>query len=687
MSYKERNISPKFFDKELGWLLFNERVLNLSESKNVPLLERLNFHNIFHSNLDEFFMKRVGKLRALMKRIEEREPFRSKVSRTYLSSLLEKVAELSHRSFENLNDELLPSLEKNNIHLTTPDSLSADQKKWLHQHFESKIFPLLTPMVVDSGHPFPLISNLSYSLGFVVKRRSKNQRYFVRVKLPPNSPLWIELPSQLKTHTFVNLLDTVLFYQQEIIPNIDVESVFSFRVIRSLEAQKKETDEEAEDLLELMAEEIRMRKYLEIVRFEYSGDMNPWAKNFLQRELSIKNEDFSKIPLALPFKKVDAPTSLKISRLKYKPFKPQVPVQLDNQKTIFENISNGDILLHHPFDSFSDSVETFLKEAAEDPQVLSIKMTLYRAGTHSPIIEALTRAALNGKSVICLVELKARMDEERNIQWAKKLEAAGVHVIYGVLDLKTHAKIIVIVRKEGENLKTYAHVGTGNYNAQTAKLYTDLGLFTADPKLSKELIKGFHYLTGMAGRSEFKQILVSPLNLKQKLLELIENERQHAHCGRPSQILIKCNNMDDVDIVKALYRASQAGSNIELVIRGFTTLYPELPRLSENIHVRSVLGRLLEHSRIYYFSDGKKDPLQGKFFIGSSDVMRRSFQDRVELVVPLLHLEARKKLWEYIEVLKSPRCKRWQMNSDGTYTLMQNSETFDVQDEWINQKT
>ncbi len=687
MSLKERNIPPKFFDKELGWLLFNERVLNLSESKDVPLLERLNFHNIFHSNLDEFFMKRVGKLNALMKRIEEREPFRSKVSRTYLYSLLEKVAELSHRSFENLSDDILPALEKNNIHLTTPDSLTVDQKKWLHQHFESKIFPLLTPMVVDSGHPFPLISNLSYSLGFVIKRRSKNQRYFVRVKLPPHSPLWIEIPSQVKTHTFVNLLDTVLFYQEEILPNIDVESVFSFRVIRSLEAQKKETEEEAEDLLELMAEEIRMRKYSEIVRLEFSGDMNPWAKNFLQRELSIKNEDFSKVPLSLPFKKVDAPTSLKLTRLKYKAFKPQIPARLDNQKTIFENIAEGDILLHHPFDSFSDSVENFLNEAAEDPHVLSIKMTLYRAGTHSPIIDALSRAALNGKSVICLVELKARMDEERNIQWAKKLEAAGVHVIYGVLELKTHAKIIVIVRKEGENLKTYAHVGTGNYNPQTAKLYTDLGLFTSDPKLSKELIKGFHYLTGMAGRSEFKQILVSPLNLKQKLLELIENERQHAHCGRPSHLFIKCNNMDDIDIVKALYRASQAGTKIELVIRGFTTLYPELPRLSENIHVRSILGRLLEHSRIYYFSDGKKDPLHGKFFMGSSDVMRRSFQERVELVVPLLHLETRKNLWEYIEALKSPRCKRWQMNSDGTYTLIKDSETFDIQDRWIVEKT
>jgi polyphosphate kinase len=279
------------------------------------------------------------------------------------------------------------------------------------------------------------------------------------------------------------------------------------------------------------------------------------------------------------------------------------------------------------------------------------------------------------------------MDEERNIQWAKKLEAAGVHVIYGVLDLKTHAKIIVIVRKEGDLLKTYSHVGTGNYNAQTARLYTDLGLFTADPKLSKELIKGFHYLTGMAGRSEFKQILVSPLNLKQKLLELIENERQHARCGRPSQIFLKCNNMDDVDVVKALYRASQAGTKIELVIRGFTTLYPELPRLSENIHVRSILGRLLEHSRIYYFGDGKKDPLQGKFFIGSSDVMRRSFQERVELVIPLLHIETRKKILEYIDVLKSPRCKRWQMNSDGTYSLIQNAETFDIQDKWIQEKT
>jgi polyphosphate kinase len=314
-------------------------------------------------------------------------------------------------------------------------------------------------------------------------------------------------------------------------------------------------------------------------------------------------------------------------------------------------------------------------------------MTLYRAGTHSPIIDALTRAARNGKSVICLVELKARMDEERNIKWAKQLEASGVHVIYGVLDLKTHAKIIVIVRKEGDSLKTYAHVGTGNYNAQTAKLYTDLGLLTADPKLSKELIKGFHYLTGMAGRSEFKQILVSPLNLKQKLLELIEHERHHALNGKPSQIFIKCNNMDDTDIVKALYRASQAGCKIELVIRGFTTLFPEAPRLSENIHVRSILGRLLEHSRIYYFSDGKKDPLQGKFFIGSSDVMRRSFQERVELVVPLLHLETRQKLWEYIEILKSSHCKRWQMNSDGTYSFINNEKTYDIQDKWISEKT
>lgn len=685
---KERKLPPKFFDKELGWLLFNERVLNLSESLEVPALERLNFHNIFHSNLDEFFMKRVGKLRALMKRIEAQDPLRSKVTKAYVQSLIEKVNELSGRSYENLSQDLLPRLDKAGIHLTTPEELSFQEKKGLRAVFDSQVFPLLTPMVVDNGHPFPLISNLNLSLGFVVKRTGKTQKNFVRVKIPSVLPMWIQVPSTNgKRKQFINLCDLILMFQEDILPRVEVESTFSFRVIRSLENQSRSEPEEAEDLLELMAEEIRLRKYSEIVRIEYAGNLHPWARQFLQRELEVKPEDFAQIPLPLAFKKIDAPVQLKIPKLRYKTFESQTPAPFAKDESTLKAISKGDILVHHPFDSFSDSVEAFLKEAADDPQVLSIKMTLYRAGSRSPIIESLSHAAMNGKSVICLVELKARLDEERNIQWAKKLEAAEVHVIYGVLDLKTHAKICVVVRKEGDKLKTYAHVGTGNYNAQTAKHYTDLGLFTCNDGLAKELIKGFNYLTGMAGRSEFKQILVSPITLKQQILEHIERERIFAQGGKPACIIFKCNNFDDVDVVKALYRASQAGVKITLIIRGFSTLIPGIPGLSDNIRVISVLGRLLEHSRIYYFSDGKKEPLAGKFFMGSSDLMRRSFQERVELVVPLLAPHTRKEVWDYLSLLTDKNCLRWEMQNDGVYVRIQTKESFDVQQRLIDEKT
>ncbi|MEZ4813689.1 MAG: polyphosphate kinase 1 [Bdellovibrionota bacterium] len=685
---KERKLPAKFFDKELGWLLFNERVLNLSESSDVPELERLNFHNIFHSNLDEFFMKRVGKLRAQMKRIESKDPFRSKVTKIYVQSLNEKVNELVGRSFENLSQDLLPRLESNGIILTTPDQLSYQEKKDLRELFDSRVFPLLTPMVVDHGHPFPLISNLNLSLGFVVRRAGKSQPNFVRVKIPPVLPMWIQIPTRTpKKYQFINLRDLILMYQDEILPRVEVESTFSFRVIRSLENQSRSGPEEAEDLLELMAEEIRLRKYSEIVRIEHSGMLHPWARQFLQRELEVRPEDFAQIQLPLAFKKIDAPTQLRLPKLRYKPFNSRIPKAIKQGESFFKTINKADILVHHPFDSFSDSVEAFIREAADDPQVLSIKMTLYRAGTKSPIIEALSRAARSGKSVICLVELKARLDEERNIQWAKKLEAAEVHVIYGVLDLKTHAKICVVVRKEGDKLRTYAHVGTGNYNAQTAKLYTDLGLFTSNDKLAKELIKGFNYLTGMAGRADFKQILVSPTTLKQQFLEHIEKECLYAQGGKPARIILKCNNFDDVDIVKALYKASQAGVEITLIVRGFSTLVPGVPGLSENIRVISVLGRLLEHSRIYYFSDGKKDPLSGKIFIGSSDLMRRSFQERVELLVPLMAPHTRKEVWEYLSLLIDTNCLRWEMGRDGVYSRIQGPNSFDIQQKMINEKT
>lgn len=673
-----RKVSPKFFDKELGWLLFNERVLELSETQSNPLLERLNFHNIFHSNLDEFFMKRVGKLRAQIKKIEEKDPLSSKITKTYLGSLLEKVNELNRRSFQNLTEDLIPALEKNGIFFTTPDCLSSAEKTWLHETFEKKVFPLLTPLVVDSGHPFPLISNLSHSIGFVVRRPGRSQRHFLRVKLPPFLPMWILVPQPGRKNTFVNLLDVVQNFQDELLPQVEIDATFHFRVIRSLEISKKQEIEEAEDLLELMAEEIKARRYSEVVRFEYSGVMHNWARQFLQRELEVKNEDFVQYNIPLTYKKFDAPCSLKIQRLKYKPFKAVVPPALQKDGGIFKAIDRGDILVHHPYESFSDSVEAFINEAADDPNVLSIKMTLYRAGTQSPIIEALSRAALNGKSVVCLVELKARLDEERNIQWAKKLEAAGVHVIYGVLDLKTHAKITVVVRKEGEDLVPYAHVGTGNYNGQTARLYTDLGLFTRQSKLSKELMKGFNYLTGMAGGSEFKQILVSPINLKQNLIEMIEKEALSSKQGKGGRIIIKCNNFDDVDVTRALYRASQAGVDITLVIRGFSTLIPQIKGLSENVRVISILGRHLEHSRIYYFGDGRKKSQEGRFYVGSSDMMRRSFHERVELVAPIESPEVKEKVWDYLKLLMDENCSRWEMQSDGTYRRFSGKNYFDI---------
>ena len=653
-----------FSNRELGWLNFNLRVLAEVEDANNPLLERLKFLSISSSNLDEFFMKRVGGLKRHVAYGISAKSSDGQTPEMQLQMIMKKLPSMLKRQKES-SEILIKELKKEGCEIVAYKDLKDSEKKFVKDFFNLNIFPILTPLSVDPGHPFPFISNLSTSLGVsLINPNNDDEKLFARVKIPRVINQWVSVDGSKKV---VHLIDIIQAHLQELFPSMKVTGNVLFRVSRNADSDREEED--VEDLLAMIEEELRQRRFAEIVRLELGHCSDPWLKEFLLSQLELKEEDVFTMPQEFDLTDFTLLAQmLNWDKHKYPSWSPVVPAHLsDTTLTIFDAIKRQDILLHHPFESFSSSVERLIRDAAADPDVLAIKMTLYRTGDNSPFIKALIEAAELGKQVVCLIELKARFDEERNIYWAQELENAGVHVVYGVVGLKTHAKTSLIVRRESDRVRCYAHIGTGNYNSSTSRFYTDLGLLTCDERITGELVEFFNYLTGKSLKQDYQHLILAPVNMFNKMKEFIQRERDHAKAGRPSLIIAKFNNMEENDISLALYEASQNKVPINLIVRGFCCIKPHIKGVSESINVQSTLGRFLEHSRVFYFRNGKENPLDGDFFIGSADWMYRNLHARVEAITPIYDKVAKEKLWSMLQLYWNDTKQTWIMRADGAY--------------------
>lgn len=663
-----RKTTARLFNRELSWLQFNLRVLHEAVDDRTPLLERLRFLSIFSSNLDEFFMKRVG---GLKRQLAAGVGVLSKdgmSARQQLEAIRKLVMPMLAQQGRCFDDVLRPALADEGVHLLVWDDLVDHEKTFARRYFRSNVFPVLTPMAVDPGHPFPFLSNLSFSLGVKLRGPDSEELLFARVKVPGTLPAWLRLDhiGENRGGRFVSLVQVISHNLDALFPGMQVLSVTPFRVTRNADIERDEED--AEDLLELVERELRERRFERMVRLEHTAGADPWTVHFLMRELELAEEDVYSLPSLLDFGVLDQIANLEFPDFRFPAWKPVVHPRLaDSDADIFSVIRAGDVLVHHPYECFSETVERFIRSAAEDPKVVAIKLTLYRIGDDATFIQNLIKAAEAGKQVVCLVELKARFDEQRNIYWAQQLERAGVHVVYGIIGLKTHTKMTLVVRQDNDRLRSYVHLGTGNYNTQTARLYTDLGLLSCSSALTDEVVELFHFLTGRSLKGDYERLLVAPVNMRAKWMELIEAEIAHARAGRPSGIVAKMNSLEDRKIIRALSEASQAGVPIDLIVRGFCCLRPGVKGMSENIRVTSIIGRFLEHSRIFYFRSGSRAAWGGKFFIGSADWMYRNLDRRVELITPVDDLNCRRKLQQILEIALADQRQAWELKSDGTY--------------------
>ncbi len=657
-----------FSNRELGWLNFNLRVLAEVEDPRNPLLERLKFLGISSSNLDEFFMKRVGGLKRHVAYGISAKSSDGQTPEMQLSMIMKKIPAMLKKQ-RDCSEHLLKELKKKGCEVVGFSDLKESEKKYVNEFFDTNIFPVLTPLSVDPGHPFPFISNLSSSLGVsLLNPHNEDEKLFARVKVPRVISQWVAVEG---TNKFIHLIEIIRARLSDLFPSMKVVGHVLFRVSRNADSDREEED--VEDLLAMIEEELRQRRFAEIVRLEIGHCTDPWLKSFLIEQLELKPEDIFSMPQEFDLTDFSMLSqSLHWTEEKYPTWSPVVPAALsDPLLSIFDAIKKGDILLHHPFESFSSSVERFIRDASVDPDVLAIKMTLYRTGDNSPFIKALIEAAELGKQVVCLIELKARFDEERNIYWAQELENAGVHVVYGVVGLKTHAKTALVVRKEADRVRSYAHIGTGNYNSATSRFYTDLGLLTCDERITKELLELFNYLTGKSLKQDYQHLILAPVNMFTKFKELIQRERDHVKAGRPGMIIAKFNNMEENDISLALYEASQNKVPVNLLVRGFCCIKPNIKGVSETISVHSTLGRFLEHSRVFYFRNGKENPVDGDFFIGSADWMYRNLHARVEAICPIYDKVAREKLWSILQSYWNDTRQSWIMKPDASYELKQ----------------
>ena len=666
------DLPSEFLNRDLEWIEFNARVLHEAIDARTPLLERVRFLGIFSSNLDEFFMKRLGALKRQVELGIQRQsggltPLQQLAAiRSRVNQLLASQADC----FQKMKGELSAA----GIHLLTWDKLTAVEKQFATHYFRQNVFPILTPLAVDPGLPFPFISNLSTSLGISLRHPDREEKLFARIKVPKIFPQWIQVRGEdlnSNQFRFISLTDMIVHNLKDLFPDMEVLGVMPFRITRDAEIEHEDEDE-TEDLLEMIAEELKQRRFAEVVRLEHGPNPDPWMLRFLMEELELAESEVFEVPGLLDYTDLKPVADLPIATLKYEPWIPLTPPRLiEEGESMFSIIREGDLMVHHPYESFGSSVEKFIRQSVDDPKVLAIKMTLYRTGDDSPFIPLLIRAAERGKQVVVLIELKARFDEERNIHWAQELENAGVHVVYGVIGLKTHAKVALVIRQDPDQIRSYAHFGTGNYHRDTAKLYTDVGLFTCNTAFTEDAVELFHFLTGRSLQRNYRKLLVAPINMKDQFLEKIKRETEHAKAGKPARIIAKCNSMEDSTVGRALYDASRAGVKIDLIVRGFCSLRPKVAGMSENIRVISIIGRFLEHSRVFFFQNGEDDVLNGEFFIGSADWMYRNLLARVETVAPIEDKKLRERLWELFEILTNDRRQAWEMQSDGTYIQYQ----------------
>ncbi|MDE2482936.1 MAG: polyphosphate kinase 1 [bacterium] len=655
-----------YFSRELSWLEFNDRVLEEALDARNPLFERLKFVAIYGNNLDEFFMIRVA---AIKQQIEAQVVRRSEDGRLpaeHLAAISERLRRSLALQMRVLNEELLPALETHGIRILAVADLDEATQSALERTFDDRLFPVLTPLAVDAGHPFPYISNLSLSLAVELEEPTAEgvELHFARVKIPPIIPRFIAIEGAPEGERhFVLLEDLIAHHLDGLFPGMKVRDAYLFRVTRDADLDLQE--DEADDLLRAIESELQRRRFGEPVRLEIERGMPEYMRDFLLRSLDLSEVDCYEtdgiVALSDLWQLIGLPD---YEALRDEPFMPTIPRPLLGKSDLFAQIREGDVLLHHPYDSF-DPVVQFVQQAAEDPDVLAIKATLYRtSGKNSPIVRALLHAAENEKQVAVVIELKARFDEENNIEWARRLERAGVHVVYGFPGQKVHAKTMLVVRREEDGIRRYMHFGTGNYNEKTARFYTDLSLFTCRRELGADVTQLFNALTGFSKITDYEDLLVAPVTLRREMLALIERETEHAREGRPAGIRAKLNALTDGEIVRALYRASQAGVPIDLLVRGMCVLRPGLPGVSETIRVRSIVGRFLEHSRIYVFENGGEREL----YISSADWMGRNLDRRVELAVPVLDpVIAESVNSQILSVLASDNVKMRELMPDGSY--------------------
>jgi polyphosphate kinase len=646
-----------FIDREQSWLSFNQRVLELAEDKSIPLLERVRYLTIFASNLDEFYMVRVG---SVLGKIESGITAANSAGLTpkdSLEQLSRKARELSLRHARLFKDDLMPELRKNGIDIITWDELTDTERGYVTKLFTDRIFPVLTPLAVDPSHPFPYISGLSLNLAVIVKNQDSGAEFFARIKVPPILSRYIPT-SASGSLRFIPIEELIVIHLQELFPGMLIQDHYTFRVTRNQDIELDEED--SDDLLDTLEQELSRRRFGPPVRLEVEEGVDQKLLTRLCEELDINPSSVFSLPAPLDLTDLLRITDLDFPELKYSPFRSKTVAALseidpEEPDLFFAAIRQGEILLHHPYDSFTTSVVQFLQNAAQDPHVLAIKQTLYRTSGDSPIMEALIEAAEAGKQVLAVIELRARFDEQANVRWARKLEAVGVHVVYGLMGLKTHAKLSLVIRDEPTGIRRYAHVGTGNYNPKTARFYEDLGIISSDPELTEDLTKLFNQLSGFGPQSTFSRLLVAPRTLRPGLLERIENEIENSKTGKVSGIQLKLNSLLDEEFIEALYRASQAGVPVDLVIRGISSIKPGVAGLSENIRVRSILGRFLEHSRIYHFKNAGSD----EYWIGSADLMHRNLDRRVESLVRVDKPAHKNMLQEIIDISMDPKTSSW----------------------------
>ena len=664
--------ASSLIDRELSWLSFNERVLDLAADPSTPLLERVRFMAIFSSNLDEFYMVRVA---SVLSNLEDGSPMTASPDiepSVLMKEISRRTHELVARQSQILKTELFPEMKKSGIEIVDWQDLDAEERKYVSKIFSERVFPVLTPLAVDPSHPFPYISGLSLNLAVIVKNPTTGAVFFARVKVPPILNRFMPV-GQNKKNRYIPLESVIATHLQELFPGMIIEDHYTFRVTRNQDLDIDEDD--SENLLISLEQELQRRRFGPPVRLEIEEGIDTARLESLAEHLQINPENIVSVPNPMDLTSLNKLADLDFPELKFPPFRSRTAkslkeVDTEDSDMFFSAIRQGEILLHHPYESFTSSVVSFLENAARDPHVLAIKQTLYRTSGDSPIVEALIEAAEAGKQVLAVIEIRARFDEQANVRWARKLESVGVHVVYGLMGLKTHAKLSLVVRDEPTGIRSYCHIGTGNYNPKTARMYEDLGILSSDEELTDDLSKLFNQLSGFAPQSTYARLLVAPRTLRPGLIEKIDQEIQNAKDGMPSGVQLKLNSLLDEEFVEKLYEASQAGVPVDLLVRGICALKPGIPGQSENIKVRSILGRFLEHSRIFHFTNAGED----EYWIGSADLMGRNLNRRVESLVRIEKKSHKEYLQEILDLGLSDEVSSWHLHEDKWSRFTQGSD-------------